>query len=138
MHWLQGGRASGCAQTGEVFSLVPPNSTAHNVIMGSTWVDCHGNFTLTNVTTGANARSTSRPAAGSAPAAMRCGRRLALNYLCMVLRGSAPGTAKIRVCLLPEDPGQASQFSNEIGQTICRCIRRHCRHVSPLMLSARR
>ena len=36
-----------------MFSLVPPNSTAHNVIVGSTWVDCHGNFSLTNVTTGA-------------------------------------------------------------------------------------
>ena len=32
---------------------MPPNSTAHNVIVGSTWVDCHGNFSLTNVTTGA-------------------------------------------------------------------------------------
>ena len=40
-------------QTGEVFSLVPPNSTAHNLIMGSIWVDCHGTFSLTNVTTGA-------------------------------------------------------------------------------------
>ena len=40
-------------KTGEVFSLVPPNSTAHNVIVGSTWVDCHGNFSLTNVSTGA-------------------------------------------------------------------------------------
>ncbi len=40
-------------KTGEVFSLVPPNSTAHNVIVGSTWVDCHGNFSLANVTTGA-------------------------------------------------------------------------------------
>ena len=40
-------------KTGEVFSLVPPNSTAHNVIVGSTWVDCHGPFSLTNVSTGA-------------------------------------------------------------------------------------
>ena len=40
-------------QTGEVFSLVPPNSTAHNLIMGSIWVDCHGNFSLSNVSTGA-------------------------------------------------------------------------------------
>ena len=40
-------------KTGEVFSLVPPNSKAHNVIMGSTWVDCYGNFRLVNVTTGA-------------------------------------------------------------------------------------
>ncbi len=41
--------------TGEVFSLVPPNSTAHNVIIGSTWVDCHGDFTVLNATTGAKA-----------------------------------------------------------------------------------
>lgn len=40
-------------KTGEEFSLVPPNSKAHNVIMGRTWVDCYGNFTLLNVTTGA-------------------------------------------------------------------------------------
>ena len=40
-------------KTGEVFSLVPPNSKAHNVIVGSTWVDCHGNFSLANVSTGA-------------------------------------------------------------------------------------
>ncbi len=39
--------------TGEEFSLVPPNSTAHNVIIGSTWVDCHGDFTVLNATTGA-------------------------------------------------------------------------------------
>ena len=39
-------------RTGEVFSLVPPNSTAHNLIMGSTWVDCHGTFRLFNTTTG--------------------------------------------------------------------------------------
>lgn len=40
-------------KTGEVFSLVPPNSKAHNVIMGRTWVDCYGNFQLVNTTTGA-------------------------------------------------------------------------------------
>ena len=32
---------------------MPPNSTAHNVVVGSTWVDCHGSFSLTNVSTGA-------------------------------------------------------------------------------------
>ena len=40
-------------ETGEVFSLVPPNSKAHNVIMGRTWVDCYGTFTLVNASSGA-------------------------------------------------------------------------------------
>lgn len=40
-------------RTGEVFSLVPPNSSAHNLIVGSTWVDCHGDFSLLNTSTGA-------------------------------------------------------------------------------------
>jgi hypothetical protein len=39
-------------KTGEVYSLVPPNSKAHNVIVGGTWVDCYGDFKLNNVTTG--------------------------------------------------------------------------------------
>ena len=32
---------------------MPPNSKAHNVIVGSTWVDCCGDFTLLNTGTGA-------------------------------------------------------------------------------------
>ncbi len=40
-------------RTGEVFSLVPPNSKAHNLIVGRIWVDCYGDFKLLNVTTGA-------------------------------------------------------------------------------------
>eukprot|EP00884_Botryococcus_braunii_P006702 jgi/Botrbrau1/16032/Bobra.7_2s0006.1 len=40
-------------RTGEVYSLVPPNSKAHNLIVGRTWVDCYGDFKLLNVTTGA-------------------------------------------------------------------------------------
>ena len=36
-----------------MFSLVPPNSKAHNVIMGRTWVDCYGTFTLVNASSGA-------------------------------------------------------------------------------------
>ena len=40
-------------ETGEVFSLVPPNSKAHNVIMGRTWVDCYGDLSLVNASTGA-------------------------------------------------------------------------------------
>lgn len=39
-------------KNGEVYSLVPPNSKAHNVIVGGTWVDCYGEFKLSNVTTG--------------------------------------------------------------------------------------
>ena len=39
--------------TGEVFSLVPPNCKAHNLIVGRTWVDSAGDFTLLNATTGA-------------------------------------------------------------------------------------
>ena len=38
--------------TGEVFSLVPPTSKAHNVILGSTWIDTYGDYTLVNTTTG--------------------------------------------------------------------------------------
>ena len=37
---------------GESFSLAPPNSKAHNLIVGRTWVDCYGDFTLTNLKTG--------------------------------------------------------------------------------------
>ena len=55
-----GGRGAGRSRmrlraTGEEFSLVPPNSTAHNVIVGGTWVDCHGDFAVLNATTGAKA-----------------------------------------------------------------------------------
>lgn len=39
--------------TGEVFSLVPPTSKANNVIIGSTWIDTYGDYTLLNVNTGA-------------------------------------------------------------------------------------
>lgn len=39
--------------TGEVFSLVPPNCKAHNLIVGRTWVDSAGDFSLLNATTGA-------------------------------------------------------------------------------------
>lgn len=38
---------------GEVYSLVPPNSKAHNLIVGRTWVDCYGDFSLINTATGA-------------------------------------------------------------------------------------
>ena len=39
--------------TGEVFTLVPPNVKANNVIVGSTWIDNDGDFSLVNTTTGA-------------------------------------------------------------------------------------
>ena len=39
--------------TGEVFSLLPPNSKAYNLIVGSMWVDTFGKFRLNNITTGA-------------------------------------------------------------------------------------
>ncbi|DBA92841.1 hypothetical protein WJX77_001671 [Trebouxia sp. C0004] len=39
--------------TGEVYSLVPPNCKAHNLIVGRTWVDSAGDYTLLNATTGA-------------------------------------------------------------------------------------
>lgn len=39
--------------TGEVFTLVPPNVKANNVIVGSTWIDNDGAFSLVNTTTGA-------------------------------------------------------------------------------------
>ena len=38
---------------GETSSLVPPNSKAHNLIVGRTWVDCYGDFSLINTATGA-------------------------------------------------------------------------------------
>jgi hypothetical protein len=38
---------------GETYSLVPPNSKAHNLIVGRTWVDCYGDFSLINTATGA-------------------------------------------------------------------------------------
>jgi hypothetical protein len=41
--------------TGEVYSLVPPPTKAHNVIIGSTWIDTFGDYTLLNATTGAKA-----------------------------------------------------------------------------------
>ncbi|KAI3429462.1 hypothetical protein D9Q98_005554 [Chlorella vulgaris] len=41
--------------TGELFSLVPPTSKANNVILGKTWVDTYGDYTLLNSTTGAKA-----------------------------------------------------------------------------------
>lgn len=36
----------------ETYSLVPPNSKAHNLIVGRTWVDCYGDFSLLNTKTG--------------------------------------------------------------------------------------
>lgn len=36
----------------ETYSLVPPNSKAHNLIVGRTWVDCYGDFSLLNTRTG--------------------------------------------------------------------------------------
>jgi len=36
----------------ETYSLVPPNSKAHNLIVGRTWVDCYGDFALLNTKTG--------------------------------------------------------------------------------------
>lgn len=39
--------------TGEVFSLVPPTSKANNVIIGRTWIDTYGDYTLVNHTSGA-------------------------------------------------------------------------------------
>ena len=41
--------------TSEVFSLVPPPTKAHNLIIGSTWIDTFGDYTLLNGTTGAKA-----------------------------------------------------------------------------------
>ena len=41
--------------TGEVFTLVPPNCKAHNVVVGRTWVDSFGDYSLFNTTTGAKA-----------------------------------------------------------------------------------
>lgn len=41
--------------TGEVFTLVPPNCKAHNLIVGRTWVDSAGDYSCLNVTTGAKA-----------------------------------------------------------------------------------
>lgn len=41
--------------TGELFSLVPPPTKAHNVIIGSIWIDTFGDYTLLNSTTGAKA-----------------------------------------------------------------------------------
>lgn len=41
--------------TGETFSLVPPPTKAHNVIIGSTWIDTFGDYTLLNSTTGMKA-----------------------------------------------------------------------------------
>jgi len=41
--------------TGEVFSLVPPPTKVHNVIIGSTWIDTSGDYTLLNATSGAKA-----------------------------------------------------------------------------------
>jgi len=37
---------------GEAYALAPPNSKAHNLIVGRTWVDCYGDLTLTNLKTG--------------------------------------------------------------------------------------
>lgn len=41
--------------TNETFTLTPPPTKAHNVIIGSTWIDTFGDYTLLNVTTGAKA-----------------------------------------------------------------------------------
>lgn len=41
--------------TEEVFTLVPPTTKAHNVIIGSTWIDTFGDYTLLNVSNGTKA-----------------------------------------------------------------------------------
>ncbi|KAK9817890.1 hypothetical protein WJX72_003822 [[Myrmecia] bisecta] len=40
-------------KTGEEFSLVPPNTKANNVVIGRTWIDTAGEFTVLNCTSGA-------------------------------------------------------------------------------------
>ena len=40
-------------ETGETFSHVPPNSKAHNVVVGGVWVDCYGHFSIVNTGSGA-------------------------------------------------------------------------------------
>jgi hypothetical protein len=42
--------------TGETFSLVPPPAKAHNLIVGSTWIESFGDYVLLNAATGAAAR----------------------------------------------------------------------------------
>jgi len=39
--------------TGDYFSLIPPPTKAHNVVIGSTWIDTFGEYKLINKTTGA-------------------------------------------------------------------------------------
>ena len=83
--------------TGEEFSLVPPNSTAHNVIIGSTWVDCHGDFTVLNATSGAKTSLYFTPCGwfGSGRYEVRMVLCTLLHSLVQVMLViSAPGTAK--------------------------------------------
>lgn len=47
--------------TGEVFWLRPPNSKAHNVLVGRTWVDSFGDMILKNTTTGSECVMTFAP-----------------------------------------------------------------------------
>lgn len=39
--------------TGDEFTLIPPPTKAHNVIIGKTWIDTHGEYKLINTVTGA-------------------------------------------------------------------------------------
>ncbi len=39
--------------TGDEFTLIPPPTKAHNVIIGKTWIDTHGEYKLINTITGA-------------------------------------------------------------------------------------
>ena len=38
--------------TGDEFTLIPPPTKAHNVIIGSTWIDTYGEYNLINTSTG--------------------------------------------------------------------------------------
>ena len=73
--------------TGEVFSLLPPNSKAYNLIVGSMWVDTFGKFRLNNITTGARVDLEYKP----------CGWFGAGRYEVDGFAAEADGTKKLRV-----------------------------------------
>ena len=91
--------------TGEVFSLVPPNCKAHNVIVGRTWVDSAGDFTLLNATTGAKGSMVFTPCGwfGSGHHEVSCASCAPLHF--PPLKPTLPPPSWASISLLPLIPG---------------------------------
>ena len=98
-------------KSGETYSLVPPNSKAHNVIVGRTWVDCYGDFRLANVTTGTQCHLYFTPCGwfGTGRYEVHASRAVVSSYILALLSGLR----------LPEAPQHKSKSQKTRRRVTC-------------------